>query len=217
MSIDVINARLNEQFLAGRQDDSEFWQLMSRFIKRRLSRYVPRDEIDDVSQDALVSVLTSIDQVKRTGDPAVFTRWASGVIKNHVADWYRQRKANKEITVSQLGQPTDNYFEVSLESLGAVTYPVEPLDEDETALRDAAAEIEELRVKAVLDNFRESLTAKSRAVFDALREGKTRAEIGLNDSDYAAYLNRWRHLAKDLEAGKFPRRLRHQKEQQVAA
>jgi hypothetical protein len=122
--------------------------------------------------------------------------------------------------ISQLGKWTnsdftgDDFEEVSLESLGAITHPAE--FPDETALRDAAAEIEELRVKSVLDNFRKSLTAKSRAVFDALREGKSRAEIGLNDSDYAAYLNRWRHLAKDLDAGKLPRRLRHQKEQLAA-
>jgi DNA-directed RNA polymerase specialized sigma24 family protein len=216
MPIDAINERLNELFLAGRQDDPQFWELMSLFVKRRLRRYVPIDEIDDVSQDALMSVLSSIDKVKVTGDPAVFTRWASGVIKNHVADWYRGWKANKEMPISQLGQPTDEHFEVSLESLGAVTNPVEPLDEGEIALCDAVAEIEELRVKAVLDRFRENLTAKSRAVFDALREGKTRAEIGLTDSDYVAYLNRWRHLAKDLEAGKLPRRLRHQREKVAA-
>ena len=121
----------DEQLVRGAQagDRDAFFTLYERYVQRVMNRVrskVPRQDVEDVTQDIFVAVVRSLDRYEQR---AQFNTWLYTIVNRQIADFYRRR------------QRKDAPDTVELDADGgdsALAWPAdEALQEDQAHMRQA--------------------------------------------------------------------------------
>ena len=103
---------------------SETFQLIFSFqdrIRRYFVRHVSNvDDIEDLTQDVICALIESHRRFRRDSSPAT---WIYAICKNHLYNYYRSKKRNRDLTSRMVGRyPTSNEdvqaaFDIALDRL----------------------------------------------------------------------------------------------------
>lgn len=141
----------DEQLARGAQtgDRDAFFALYERYLQRvtnRVRSKVPRQDVEDVTQDIFVAVVRSLDRYEQR---ARFNTWLYTIVNRQIADFYRRRQR----------KDAPDTLELDGEGELAVAWPVdESLQEDQTQMRQALDRLPDHYSDIILMRFADGLS-----------------------------------------------------------
>jgi len=178
-------------FAADPNKAGRFWPALRAYVVR-CAYSIPSAIKEDVTQNTLVSILTSLPSFRPGAD---FVRWVNGICRHERANGYRALYNDSTVSISQLGAWQEDGSFTAFD-------PAELLDQlDESDI--LGPEGRALKATQELNTVRASFKVQvDRDLFDLLRSGKTLTQAALSTGQsYAAIQRRFaRWKNKDVAA-----------------
>jgi RNA polymerase sigma-70 factor (ECF subfamily) len=104
------SASLLKRLLDHHDDDAweRFARLYSPLIRAKLGRQLPKDEVDDITQQVLTVVLEKLPDFRHNGHVGAFRAWLRGICVNRIRMFWRTRPPtipDPETVLRQLEDP----------------------------------------------------------------------------------------------------------------
>lgn len=120
---ELSDAQVIERILAG--NANFFEHLLNRYknrVVRIVSRHVPGDEIEEVSHTVFIKAFQSLASYKQKSG---LEHWLSAIAVRTCCDFWRSRYRSREVVVSSLSEPHQNWLDHVIAEESSVSYAEE--------------------------------------------------------------------------------------------
>jgi DNA-directed RNA polymerase specialized sigma24 family protein len=155
-------------FLNPNRDEQEFWRLLKSYIGTVANGLVANDHVEDLVQDSLFQILTSMGRFVQQPDHkgSSFSRWVCGVTFRRAGNLKRDVYGAREVPVSQMGTHIDgDKWEPA--DLNALEQPHLNDTEYDDSLN---VELWPALVKSTLARTRDSIPPRDVGLFEMIRK-----------------------------------------------